>query len=45
MMRPNPVEQAVLSQWGISAISEDTEDPENALEIFLGKLKEQVDAD
>jgi hypothetical protein len=45
MMRPNLVEEAVLEQWGISAISEDTDDPENALEIFLGKLKTQVDAD
>jgi SIR2-like domain len=45
MMRPNPVEEAVLEQWGISAISEDTDDPENALEIFLEKLKKQVAAD
>jgi hypothetical protein len=44
MMRPNPVEGAVLEQWGIQAISEDTEHPEKALEIFLGKLKEKVDA-
>jgi hypothetical protein len=45
MIRPNPVEAAVLAQWGISAISEETEDPENALEVFPGKLKAQVDAD
>ncbi len=45
MMRPNPVEEAVLEQWGIRALSEDTEDPESALETFLGKLKEQVEAE
>jgi hypothetical protein len=45
MMRPNPIEEAVLEQWGISAISEDTDDPENALEIFLQRLKDQVEAD
>jgi hypothetical protein len=45
MMRPNPIEEAVLEQWGIKAISEDTEDPENALEIFLSTLKEHVDSD
>ncbi len=44
MMRPNPVEEAVLEQWGISAVSEDTDEPGSALEIFLAKLKERVEA-
>ena len=44
MMRPNPVEEAVLQQWGITTISEETDDPERALEVFLAKLKERVDA-
>jgi hypothetical protein len=45
MMRPNPIEEAVLAQWGITAVNEDTDDPESALEVFLAKLKERVDAD
>jgi hypothetical protein len=42
MIRPSPLEAAVLEQWGISAINEDTRDPENALEVFLEKLKNAV---
>jgi hypothetical protein len=42
MMRPNPVEEAVLKQWGISMVTEDTDRPEDALEVFLTKLAEEV---
>ena len=42
MIRPSPLEAAVLEHWGISAINDDTNDPENALEVFLEKLKKAV---
>lgn len=42
MMRPNPIEQAVLAQWGISTLTEDTDRPEDALQVFLTKLAEEV---
>jgi hypothetical protein len=45
MMRPNPVEEAVLQQWGLTAISEEADDPERALEMFLAKIKDRVDAE
>ncbi|HEY8567066.1 MAG TPA: SIR2 family protein [Beijerinckiaceae bacterium] len=38
MMRPNPIEEAVLEQWGIQTLSEDADDPEIALEMFLRRL-------
>jgi hypothetical protein len=41
MMRPNPVEEAVLAQWGIRVMTEGTE-PEAALETFLSKLADAV---
>lgn len=42
MMRPNPVEEAVLEQWGIRAVSEEADAPERALEIFLRRLRDRV---
>jgi SIR2-like domain len=42
MMRPNPIEEAVLKQWGISMVTEDTDRPEDALEVFLTKLADEV---
>ena len=42
MIRPSPLEAAVLEHWSISAINDDTNDPENALEVFLEKLKKAV---
>ena len=44
MMRPNPIEEAVLKQWGIRMITEDTDRPEDALEVFLTKLADEVGA-
>lgn len=43
MIRPNPVEEAVLEQWGIRAVTEDTDDPGDALQTFLEKLKAGLD--
>jgi hypothetical protein len=42
MMRPNPIESAVLEQWGIRVITDETGDPEHALETFLAKLADEV---
>ena len=38
--RPNPVQEAILDQWGISMISSEIEDSGEALERFLDKLGE-----
>lgn len=38
MLRQNPVEEAVLGQWGLHVLTEESCPPEEALEIFLGKL-------
>jgi len=37
--KPNPVQEAVLDQWGISMISSDRADPKTALVEFLQSLK------
>lgn len=37
--RPNPVQEAVLDQWGISMITSDRADPKTALIEFLQSLK------
>ena len=42
MPNPNPVQEAVLGQWGISVLSEEGEHPEAALLAFLTKLSETV---
>jgi len=34
----NPVEEAVLARWGITALSEDRDDPQKALAAFLERL-------
>jgi hypothetical protein len=44
MMRPNPVEEAVLDQWGIRVITGDRNEPERALELFLSDLCKAVGA-
>jgi hypothetical protein len=36
------VQQAVLAKWGITMLTEDIEDPEQALTAFLSKLKDAV---
>jgi hypothetical protein len=42
MVHRNPVQEAVLSRWGITVLSEEAEAPEQALESFLSKLHELV---
>lgn len=42
LRQPNIVQQEVLSRLGITAISEDTDDPDDALPNFLKRLKEAV---
>jgi hypothetical protein len=42
MLRPNPVEEAVLEQWGLRVLTERDCAPEEALETFLAKLGEAV---
>jgi len=38
MPQGNPVEEAVLARWGITALSEETDDPQEALCSFLAHL-------
>jgi len=40
--KPNPVQEAVLDQWGISMISSDRADPKTALVEFLQGLKDKA---
>ena len=40
--KPNPVQEAVLDQWGISMISSDKTDPKAALVEFLEGLKSKA---
>jgi SIR2-like domain len=42
MMRRNPIEEAVLEQWGLQVITADRDKPENALEAFLDQLAEAI---
>jgi hypothetical protein len=42
MARPNPMQKAVLEQWGITALSGESNDPEEALTGFLAALKRRV---
>ena len=37
--RPNPIQEAILDQWGINMITSDKDNPQKALEEFLMKLK------
>ena len=43
MARPDPVQQAILGEWGITALSGESDDPEQALTRFLEILKARVD--
>ncbi|MXQ12058.1 SIR2 family protein [Microvirga makkahensis] len=43
MLRSNPVEQAVLEQWGLRVLTEKDCPPEKALEVFLTKLCASVE--
>jgi hypothetical protein len=42
MLRPNPIDQAVLEQWGIRVLTEPDCKPDEALEVFLEKLAADV---
>ncbi|WP_309083712.1 SIR2 family protein [Chelativorans sp.] len=42
MPNRNPVEEAVLARWGITALSEEEDDPQQALGKFLQRLKEMA---
>ena len=42
MPRADPVQQAVLAKWGITMLTEDVADPEEALTAFLSKLKDAM---
>jgi len=42
LSRPDPVQETVLSQWDIEAVTEDVDSPEDALEAFLVGLANQV---
>jgi SIR2-like domain len=43
MLRPSPIDQTVLEQWGIRVLSEPDCRPQEALESFLEKLATTVD--
>lgn len=43
MIERNPVEEAVLNQWGIRVLTEEAETPDQALVSFLTKLREGLD--
>jgi hypothetical protein len=45
MLRPNPVEQAVLEQWGLRVLTEKDCAPEEALGVFLAKLCKAIAAE
>jgi len=42
MPRTDPVQDAVLAQWGITALGRDAEDPQEGLTNFLTELKRSV---
>lgn len=44
MLRSNPVEEAVLAQWGLRVLTEKDCPPEEALELFLTKLNDAVES-
>jgi hypothetical protein len=44
MSNRDPVQPAVLSRWGITALTRNDGDPERALCQFLTELKQRVDA-
>lgn len=42
MAQPNPVQEAVLGQWGLTTIAGDDADPEKALTDFLTGLRDRA---
>jgi SIR2-like domain len=43
MARSDQLQEAILGQWGITAVSGESNDPEQALTGFLARLKRHVD--
>ena len=43
MSKPNPVQEAVLGEWGITALSGDMADPQESLTAFLVGLHDRVE--
>jgi hypothetical protein len=43
MAPPNPVQEAILCEWGLVVLSGEGDDPETALKNFLGELKERAE--
>jgi hypothetical protein len=43
MARPDPVQKAILGEWGITVLSGESDDPQHALTGFLDDLKTRVD--
>jgi hypothetical protein len=43
MMRHNPIEAAVLEQWGLQVISAEGAEPETALETFLERIAAMIE--
>ena len=43
MPRPDPVQAAVLGQWGVTLLAGEADDPGDALVAFLAELKALVD--
>jgi len=42
MAKENPVEEAILARWGISALTERADDPQEALSCFLARLGSRI---
>ncbi|MFE1599378.1 SIR2 family NAD-dependent protein deacylase [Methylobacterium sp. ID0610] len=42
MSRADPIQEAVLAQWGLTAVTGESDDPEVSLTAFLTELHEQV---
>ncbi len=42
MMRANPIDEAVLAQWGIEVITEEGVEPERRLESFLERIAQAL---
>lgn len=42
MSKPNPVQEAVLGEWGIYPLTGDSDDPQTSLTEFLADLRERI---
>ena len=45
MLRPNPIDETVLEQWGLRVLTEPECEPEDALRTFLERLVQAVEQD